>query len=165
MPKPAAVGAVGAAIILAACSTGGQATPTSEAPSPTPTPSSSESPADSPGPTQGSETAVASRCGKATAEQVKIVQRAMREEFTVTNLVDTRVDEAGTHVIVGFVEGPGLSVIAQWAGKGGDLKGLASADDFAAQVSTAPKSTSPDDLSQLLGASVECYTSTFAAAP
>ena len=160
----------GAALLLAACSSGGDAAPRA---SPTPSPASSSA---APAPTSASpsgssassspggptETIFASLCDEATPEQVALIEGAMKPDYTVSQLVDVRTDDDGKHALLGFVEGPGLAVLAQWTGTGLDLKGLASAEEFAAQSSTVPTGPIDDETEQLLGATVQCYTTLFA---
>ena len=64
--------------------------------------------------------------------------------------------------ILGFVEGPGLAVLAQWTGTGLTLEGLAAADEFAAQVSDVPQATPDAETEDLLGQTVTCYSTLFA---
>jgi hypothetical protein len=86
----------------------------------------------------------------------------MLPDFTVSQLVDVRTDDDGMHAILGFVEGPGLAVLAQWTGTGLTLEGLAAADEFAAQVTDVAQG-SPDQATQdLLGQTVTCYSAVFA---
>lgn len=154
-----------AALLLAACSSGGDAAPST---SPTSSPASSSaapaptsaSPTGSGGPT---ETIFASLCDEATPEQVALIEGAMKPDYKVSQLVDVRTDDDGTHAILGFVEGPGLLVLAQWTGQGLGLEGLAAANADAVTSSTAPALGTPDEATQqLLDATAECYTLLFA---
>ena len=169
MSKISSLGALGAAaLLLAACSSGGDAAPS---PSPTSSPASSSA---APAPTSASpsgsesasggptETIFASLCDEATPEQVALIEGAMKPDYKVSQLVDVRTDDDGKHAILGFVEGPGLAVLAQWTGTGLGLEGLASADDLAAEVSTAPRATPDADTEDLLGQTVTCYSTLFA---
>lgn len=167
MPKLAALGAVGAAVLLAACSSGGDATPT-EAASSSVAPTSSSataapSPSGSPIPSATEEAIVATLCDKATPEQVKIIEKSLKPDFTVTNLVDVREDEEGQHAIMGFVEGPGLSVLAVWSGEGLELSDLASADEYAETASKAPKGKADEDLVVLQSSTLQCYQTLYMA--
>ena len=165
MSKIRSLGALGAAaLLLAACSSGGDAAPSV---SPTASPASSSaapaptsaSPTGSGGPT---ETIFASLCDEATPEQVALIEGAMKPDYKVSQLVDVRTDDNGKHALLGFVEGPGLAVLAQWTGTGLNLDGLAAADEFSAEASTAPKAVVDGEFEQLLGATVQCYTTLFA---
>ena len=146
---------------LAGCSSDATPEPTtspttSTAPSPTET-------TESPSPTGTAPTRiVAVLCDEATQESQDAIRAAMLPEFTVSQLVDVRADDDAEHAILGFVEGPGLAVLAQWVGDTLDLVDLASADEFAAQVSTAPLETNFDQATQdLLDNTVKCYTTIF----
>ena len=87
----------------------------------------------------------------------------MKPDYTVTQLVDVRTDDDGKHAVLGFVEGPGLLVLAQWTGQGLALEGLAAANEDAVTSSTAPPLGTPDEeTQQLLDATGECYTLLFA---
>ena len=169
MSKIRSLGALGAAaLLLAACSSGGDAAPSvsptaspassSAAPAPTSaSPSGSESA--SGGPT---ETIFASLCDEATPEQVALIEGAMKPDYKVSQLVDVRTDDDGKHAILGFVEGPGLSVLAVWTGTGLELQGLAAADEFAVESSTAPTATADAEFQQLIDATPNCYRLLFA---
>lgn len=127
-------------LALAACSSGGGATPSTSAPSPAPT-SSSPTPAptsSSASPSASPTTIVAVLCDSATDEQIAVIEGAMKPGFTVKKLVDVRTKEGGEHAILGIVEGPGVSGIARWIGSKMALKGLQSADQAAVDSSTAP---------------------------
>lgn len=163
------LGALGAAaLLLAACSSGGEATPSSSsAPASSSAAATSAAPSDSASASasasaSGPETLFASLCDEATPEQAALIEAAMKPDFRVSQLVDVRTDDDGKHAILGFVEGPGLAVLAQWTGTGLALEGLASADEFAAESSTAPEADLDDEFEQLLGATVQCYTTLFA---
>ena len=86
----------------------------------------------------------------------------MKPDYKVSQLVDVRTDDDGKHAILGFVEGPGLAVLAQWTGTGLNLDGLAAADEFSAETTDLPQATLDDETEQLLGATVQCYTTLFA---
>jgi hypothetical protein len=125
--------------------------------SPSGEPQTSESPAPSgsPEPTK----IIAVLCDPATDEQVAAIEAVLDPEFTLSQVIDVRRDDEKTHAILGFVEGPGLSVLAQWTGEGLSLEGLASVDDFAAQVTDAPKAGELDaDTQELVDQTVACYS-------
>lgn len=150
----AALAATGlAATALAAC-TGGTEQSTSASGS-----ASSGSASATPAPTSSTEQILAVVCDKAAPESVKAIKAALKPDFTVTQLVDVFSEDPGTHAILGFVEGPGLAVLAVWTGKGIALEGLASTDDFAAEASTAPRVTPDEELGKLIGQTTSCYTS------
>lgn len=91
-----------------------------------------------------------------------MLDAAVSDDYTISQVVDVRTDDDGMHAILAFVEGPGLAVLAQWTGEGLDLQNLSSVDEFAAQVSGAPMAT-PDEATQdLIGQTVQCYTTLFA---
>lgn len=132
--------------------------PTSAAPSPTSTPTGTPTDTASPSPSR----IVAVLCDEATKESKDAIRAAMLPDYTVSQLVDVRADDDAEHAILGFVEGPGLAVLAQWVGDTLDLTSLAAADEFAAQVSTAPLETDFDQVTQdLLDNTVKCYTTIF----
>lgn len=157
-----------AALLLAACSSGGDAAPTgdattsaassSSAPAPT---SASPSASESSSPT-ATETVFASLCDEVTPEQKAAIEAVMKPDFRVSQLVDVRTDDDGKHAILGFVEGPGLSVLAVWTGTGLELEGLGSADEFAVESSTAPTATADAEFQQLIDATPNCYRLLFA---
>lgn len=154
-------------LVLSACSGGteeaassAQASETS-APSATATPSadaSSSEPA-SPSPSASEpETILAVLCDSATEESVAAIEATLLPDYTLSQVVDVRTDDDGKHAILGFVEGPGLAVLAQWTGTGLGLDGLAAADEFAAQVTGLPVSTPDQETTDLLSQTVTCYT-------
>jgi len=168
-----------AALLLAGCSTpstpaGSSASDSAASDSTASAPSASGSASDSgsgtgsgagaesasPKPSQS--TILAVLCDEAAPSQAKAIKAAMRPEFRVSQLVDVRTDDDGKHAVLGFVEGPGLSVLAVWYGTGMDLEGLASADDLAAQASTAEKGTPDQETADLIGQTVTCYQTLFA---
>ena len=166
LPRPAALALLLApALVLVACSGGteeaGSSSPapasSSAATSSTASPSTSEA-----SPSGGTETILAVLCDEAAPESVSAIEAALKPDFTVSQLVDVRTDDEAMHAIMGFVEGPGYSVLAQWTGTGLGLEGLASADDLAAEVSTAPRATPDADTEDLLGQTVTCYSNLFA---
>ena len=118
--------------------------------------------AESASPKPSQSTILAVLCDEAAPSQAKAIKAAMRPEFKVSQLVDVRTDDDGKHAVLGFVEGPGLSVLAVWYGTGMDLEGLASADDLAAQASTAEKGTPDQETADLIGQTVTCYQTLFA---
>ena len=118
--------------------------------------------AGSPSPEPSQSTILAVLCDEAAPSQAKAIKAAIRPEFKVSQLVDVRTDDKGKHAILGFVEGPGLSVLAVWSGTGMNLEGLASADDLAAQASTAEKGTPDEETAELIGQTVTCYQTLFA---
>lgn len=154
-------------LVLAACSGGTEEAATSASPSPssssaaassaTPTPTDSTSASPSADDAGGEEILVV-LCDSATNETVQAIESVMDPEFKLSQVVDVRTDDAGTHAILGFVEGPGLAVLAQWTGTGLGLDGLAAADDFAAQVTDVPRATLDEQAQDLLGQTVKCYT-------
>jgi hypothetical protein len=149
-----------AGLALSACSGGSEeaastsAAPSSSAASPSATPSGSES--------KGTETILAVLCDEAAPEQVAAIEAVMLPDFTVSQLVDVRTDDDGMHAILGFVEGPGLAVLAQWTGTGLTLEGLAAADEFAAQVTDVAQGSPDQETQDLLGQTVTCYSAVFA---
>ncbi|MFZ4510750.1 MAG: hypothetical protein ACOYNJ_07310 [Candidatus Nanopelagicales bacterium] len=149
-----------AGLALTACSSGSEeaastsAAPNSGAASPSATPSGSES--------KGTETILAVLCDEAAPEQVAAIEAVMLPDFTVSQLVDVRTDDDGKHAILGFVEGPGLAVLAQWTGTGLTLEGLAAADEFAAQVTDVAQGSPDQETQDLLGQTVTCYSAVFA---
>ncbi len=148
---------VAPALVLVACSSG-----TEEPASSSAAPSSSAAASTSPSPSGAPETILAVLCDEAAPESVAAIEAVLKPEFTVSQLVDVRTDDAGMHAILGFVEGPGYAVLAQWTGTGLALDGLASADDLATEVSTAPRGTPDAATEDLLGQTVACYSSLFA---
>lgn len=168
MSKIRTLGSLGAAaLLLAACSSGGDATPTASSTAPAPAtssaaPTSAAPTSAEPSPTGPTETIFASLCDEATPEQVALIKGALKPEFRVSQLVDVRTDDDGKHAILGFVEGPGLSVLAVWTGTGLDLQGLAAADEFAVESSTAPTATADTEFQQLIDATPNCYRLLFA---
>lgn len=109
-------------------------------------------------PSGGGETILAVLCDAAAEESVAAIEAALKPDFTVSNLVDVRTDDEGPHAVLGYVEGPGLAVLATWTGSGLGLEGLAAADEFAAQATDVP-AAQPDDMTQsLIGQAVSCYT-------
>jgi hypothetical protein len=149
-----------AGLALTACSGGSEeaastsAAPSSSAASPSAAPSGSES--------KGTETILAVLCDEAAPEQVAAIEAVMLPDFTVSQLVDVRTDDDGMHAILGFVEGPGLAVLAQWTGTGLTLEGLAAADEFAAQVTDVAQGSPDQETQDLLGQTVTCYSALFA---
>ena len=153
------------ALLLVACSGGADETASSSAaPSSSAAASSSAAPSPSEASPSGApESIFASLCDKATPEQVSLIESVMKPDYTVTQLVDVRTDDDGKHAVLGFVEGPGLLVLAQWTGQGLALEGLAAANEDAVTSSTAPPLGTPDEeTQQLLDATGECYTLLFA---
>ena len=156
---------VSSALLLTACTGDTEGTASSAA-----APSSSAAPASSsaaPSPSGSDasgepETILAVLCDEAAPESVAAIEAALKPEFTVSQLVDVRTDDDAMHAILGFVEGPGYSVLAQWTGNGLALEGLAAADDLASEVSTAPLATPDADTQDLLGQTVTCYSTIFA---
>lgn len=113
-------------------------------------------------PSPSQSTILAVLCDEAAPSQAKAIKAAIRPEFKVSQLVDVRTDDKGQHAVLGFVEGPGLSVLAVWYGTGMNLEGLASADDLAAQASKAEKGTPDEETTDLIGQTVSCYQTLFA---
>ena len=164
-PRPAALALLlTPALLLVACSGGAEeAGSSSAAPSSSAAASSSAAPsASEASPSGGTETILAVLCDEAAPESVAAIEAALKPDFTVSQLVDVRTDDEAMHAIMGFVEGPGYSVLAQWTGTGLGLEGLAAADDLAAEVSTAPRAVPDADTEDLLGQTVTCYSTLFA---
>ena len=155
-----------AGLALTACSGGSEeAASTSGAPSSGAASSSaaeSSSAAPSGSPSGGTETILAVLCDEAAPESVAAIEAVMLPDFTVSQLVDVRTDDDGKHAILGFVEGPGLAVLAQWTGTGLTLDGLAAADEFAAQVTDVAQAAPDQETEDLLGQTVTCYSNIFA---
>jgi hypothetical protein len=151
------------ALVLVACSSGADPAANTESLSESASASASVSESDngsaSPNPT---ETILAVLCDAAEPESIKAIEAVLDPEFKVSQLVDVRTDDRGKHAILGFVEGPGLAVLAQWTGTGLELTGLAAADDFAAQVTDVPKATLDQETEDLLSQTVTCYTAIYA---
>jgi hypothetical protein len=141
---------------LAACSADSAPDPTdatTSAPAPTQT-----TDAASPSPTR----LVAVLCDAATEETVEVITEALLPDHTISQVVDVRADDEAQHAILGFVEGPGVYVLAQWVGDTLELTNLVSADENAERVSTAPLKSDFDQATQdLLDNTVKCYTSLF----
>jgi hypothetical protein len=153
------------ALVLVACSSGAEpaADTASMSESASASASATESPSDSASASpQDPETILAVLCDAAEPESVKAIEAVLDPEFKISQLVDVRTDDRGTHAILGFVEGPGLAVLAQWTGTGLGLTGLAAADDFAAQVTDVPRATLDKETEDLLSQTVPCYTSVYA---
>lgn len=153
------VAAGASALLLAACSSGGSTAPSSSAAATSAAPSSASASASA---SASSEELFASLCDEATAEQKAAIEGAMKPDYTVSQLVDVRTDDAGAHALLGFVQGPGLAVLAIWTGDGVSLDGLSAADEFSAQASTAPQKTPDAETQKLVDATVQCYTTLFA---
>ena len=155
-----------AGLALTACSGGSEeaastsGAPSSGAASSSAAESSSAEPSGSP--SGGTETILAVLCDEAAPESVAAIEAVMLPDFTVSQLVDVRTDDEGKHAILGFVEGPGLAVLAQWTGTGLGLEGLAAADEFAAQVTDVAQAAPDQETEDLLGQTVTCYTNLFA---
>ena len=149
-------------LLLAACSSGTEeaASTSSASSSATAAGSSAATTAPaSPSPsTSEPETILAVLCDSATDESVAAIEATLLPDYTISQVVDVRTDDAGKHAILGFVEGPGLAVLAQWTGTGLGLEGLAAADEFAAQVTGLPQATPDQETTDLLGQTVTCYT-------
>lgn len=140
---------LGVAALVSACSGNAANTavttpapsPTATSPSRSPEPSASSSPTPSPEPSS----ILAVLCDSATEKQVAILEAAMRPGYTVTKVIDVRTREGGEHALLGVVEGPGVSGMARWIGSTMKLTDLQSADQAAADSSTAPIMTAPPD--------------------
>jgi hypothetical protein len=148
-----------AGLALTACSSGSEGAASTSAASSgvaesSAAPSGSES--------KETETILAVLCDEAAPEQVAAIEAVMLPDFTVSQLVDVRTDDDGMHAILGFVEGPGLAVLAQWTGTGLTLEGLAAADEFAAQVTDVAQGSPDQETQDLLGQTVTCYSAVFA---
>jgi hypothetical protein len=155
---------VAPALLLVACSGGSEEAASTASPSasasssasPSASPTQSESAP--PSPTGGEEEILVVLCDPATNESITAIESVLDPEFTLSQVVDVRTDDKGTHAILGFVQGPGLSVLAQWVGTGLQLEGLAAADEFAAQVTDVPQATLDEETQELLAQTVACYT-------
>lgn len=148
------------ALVLAACSSGaeeaaGTATSSPSA-SESASPSASPTPTTSPAPTRGPFVVL---CDPASKESVAAIESVMDPAFNLSQVVDVRTDDDGVHAIMGYVEGPGLAVLAQWTGVGMQLADLAAADDFAEQVTDVPRAEPDKRTKRLLKQTVACYTS------
>ena len=147
------------ALVLVACSSGTEeSTSSSAAPSSSPAASSPAAPSSGEASPSSPETILAVLCDSAAPESVAAIEAKLLPDYKLSQVVDVRTDDAGTHAILGFVEGPGLAVLAQWTGTGLDLEGLAAADEFAAQVTGLPVATPDAETQDLLGQTVTCYT-------
>lgn len=149
--------AAAAALLLAGCSGGGEAGPTSAAPSSSSAATASASIAPSPSGSAAPTEIFVSLCDAGTEGQVKAIEAVMKPDFAVTQLADIRTDDFGTHVIVAFVEGPGLAVLATWRGTGEEFTDIAAVDDFAAEASTAPREEATGEEAQLVAEASKCY--------
>jgi len=149
-----------AGLALTACSGGSDEAASTSAAASSGAASSSAAPSESE--SKGTETILAVLCDEAAPEQVAAIEAAMLPDFTVSQLVDVRTDDDGKHAILGFVEGPGLAVLAQWTGTGLTLEGLAAADEFAAQVTDVAQAAPDQETEDLLGQTVTCYSALFA---
>jgi hypothetical protein len=145
------------ALLLVACSSGTEEAASSSA-APSSSAAASSSAAPSPSGTDEPETILAVLCDSATEESVAAIEAKLLPDYKLSQVVDVRTDDDGKHAILGFVEGPGLAVLAQWTGTGLNLDGLAAADEFAAQVTGLPQSTPDEETSDLLSQTVTCYT-------
>ena len=148
------------ALVLVACSSGTEeAASSSAAPTSSPAASSSAaSPSGEASPSGAPETILAVLCDSAAPESVAAIEAKLLPDYSLSQVVDVRTDDEGKHAILGFVEGPGLAVLAQWTGTGLGLDGLAAADEFAAQVTGLPVATPDQEMTDLLGQTVTCYT-------
>jgi hypothetical protein len=152
----AALGGSGllAIALLTGCSSGDpEPGPTTASTTPTPTETSS-----SPSPSR----IVAVLCDEATEEQREAIEGLMDPEFEVTQLVDVRADDQAGHALLGFVQGPGLAVLAQWVGTGDPLTEIQAADEFAAESSSATLATDLAPFQDYLDNTVKCYQQVFA---
>lgn len=164
MKRTAAMAGLAAGVlVISACSSSTQEAASTASGSASPSASTSATGSASPQPSGSGSSAepteiLAILCDEATAESIAAIESVMDPDFTLSQVIDVRTDDAGTHAIMGFVEGPGLAVLAQWTGTGLGLEGLASANEFAAQVTDVPAAT-PDEATQaLLDETVTCYT-------
>ena len=152
-------------LIVTACSSSTEEAATSASPSASPSPSASASvdmsvtPSESP---SAPETILAVLCDAATEESVAAIEAVLKPDYTVSQLVDVRTDDKGQHAILGFVEGPGLAVLAQWTGTGLGLEGLAAADEFAAEVTGLTVAPQDQQITDLLSQTVTCYSAIYA---
>lgn len=140
--------------LLTGCSSGDpEPAPTATSPSASPT---DTSPA--PSPTE----IVAVLCDEATEQQREAIEGLMGPDFEVTQLIDVRQDDEAGHALLGFVQGPGLAVLAQWVGTGDPLTDIQAADEFAAESSSAPLATDLAPFEDLTANTVKCYQQIFA---
>ena len=149
-----------AGLALTACSGGSEEAASTSAAASSGVAESSAAPSGSE--SKGTETILAVLCDEAAPEQVAAIEAVLLPDFTVSQLVDVRTDDDGMHAILGFVEGPGLAVLAQWTGTGLTLEGLAAADEFAAQVTDVAQGSPDQETQDLLGQTVTCYSTLFA---
>jgi hypothetical protein len=154
-------------LVLTACSSDTQeaASTASASANASASPSASASGSESPSPSpsgSAQETILAVLCDEAAPESVAVIEAAVGSDYTVSQFVDVRTDDDGKHAILGFVEGPGLAVLAQWTGTGLNLDGLAAADEFAAQVTGLPVGTADQETTDLLSQTVTCYSTIYA---
>jgi hypothetical protein len=162
MKRPIVIAGLAAGLmLLAACSSGTEETASTQSSSAAPSSSSaapsSAKPSES-SPSPESTEILAVLCDEATAETIAVLEAQMDPDFTLSQLIDVRTSDDGPHAVMGFVEGPGLAVLAQWTGTGLSLEGLAAANEFAAQVTDVPLAK-PDEATQaLLDETVNCYT-------
>ena len=157
------VGLAAAGLLLAACSSSTEEAASTASSSASPSSSSSATASSSPAPSDSASSAkpteiLAILCDEATAESVAAIESVMDPDYKLSQVVDVRTDDAGVHAIMGFVEGPGLAVLAQWTGTGLGLEGLAAANEFAAQVTDVPAATPDEATEALLAETVNCYT-------
>ncbi len=154
----AALGGSGllAIALLTGCSSGDpEPGPTETSPSASPT---ETSPEPSTSPTQ----IVAVLCDEATDQQREAIEGLMRPDFVVTQLIDVRQDDQAGHALLGFVQGPGLSVISEWVGTGDPLTDIESANEFAFESSLAPLATDLAPFEDLTANTLKCYQQIFA---
>jgi hypothetical protein len=147
------------ALVLAACSSGPEDAAPSASPTPSPSASASASASPSPSATQDSPDRIfVVLCDPAAKESVAAIEAVMDPEFTLSQVIDVRTDDEGVHAVMGYVQGPGLAVLATWTGVGMELADLAAADDFAQQVTDVPAATPNKRTKRLLKQTVGCYT-------
>ena len=86
----------------------------------------------------------------------------MKPEFTVSQLIDVRADDDAKHAVLGYVQGPGKAILAQWVGTGLAMEGLVAVDENTAEVSNTVVQTDFDtEVQDLLDNTVKCYTAVF----
>lgn len=157
-----------ATLLLAACGSDSSGGSSSSASSPAASSAAAASPSGSASasaeasPSDSAEEIFVSLCDEVTAEQEAAIRGVLKPDYKVSQLLDVRTDDDGMHAILGFVEGPGLSVLAVWTGTGPNLDNLAAAEEFAASASTAALQTPDAETQKLVDATPECYSTLFA---
>jgi hypothetical protein len=159
---PARVAAAIAAVVLGAGILAGCSSDSSDDATASPSPTSTASPTETSSESASPSRIVAVLCDEATDQQQELISQAMLPGFSVSQLVDVRADDEAEHALMGFVEGPGLAVLAIWIGNGDPLTDLQSADEFAAESSTAPLASDFEATQDFINSAGRCYTTVFA---